>query len=1447
VTVLLAAFSSALSGRRHLLFSTLAGSSRVQQERLQGPPHRRASGQVLERRQSQQPGDPVLAANRTSRYEKLTQRDHVLRRPDMYIGPVDRRPEVAWVFTSKTRMMEQELMLSPGLVQIFNEILVNAIDQQFAAGSGQKMTAIRVSIDTKLGEISVWNDGGSIPVALHPATGLYLPSLVFGEFLSGNNFDDSSIRFVGGRNGVGAKATNVFSKSFDVEVEDPGTRLRFHQHWEDNMKVRGEAETSPLPDDSTSGSVMVRFRPDLGRFNLSRIDKDHMKIFQARAFDAAACTRPDINVYFNGQSVGAQNFEDYAKYMLGDEFEVTSIEDDTGRVRAEVAVAFAGNNGFGALGLVNGIRCSRGTHVDKVVDFVAQAVAAMGTGLNVRHVKPLLKVVVKVLVDNPDFDSQSKTRLTTTVAKLGFSLSMSPEFYKRVAKLGILEAAQNSLAAAAKRDLRKSLSAAALPPKSKLEDAENAGKPGAGCTLILTEGDSAKALAVAGLSKLGRKNYGIYPLRGKLLNVRSASPAKLRKNDDIKALVQILGLVWGRKYTSALDTEELRYQYVMIFSDQDLDGHHIAGLIINFIHAWWPSLLKVRPNFFLRFATPIVKVFDKRSNDGPARQVFFTQGDFNVWQQQEPDWSKRYRAKYYKGLGTSTRTEAIEYFSNPAQHVMELLYTGKRDNWAVERAFGKDNIPDRKKWLLTHNPTAELNYSQESASVSEFFEKQFIHFSVYDCIRSIPLLLDGFKPSQRKVLHVLRKQRGEKKVAHLAGLVSAQTNYHHGEDSLVQVIVHMAQRFVGTNNINLLEPNGMFGSRLTGRSSHASARYIHTLPNPLTPLIFRKDDDAILPQIMDEGEEVEPQTFLPVVPMVLINPFKGIGTGWACAGLAHNPVDVVEALESLIRGEEPAQLVPHYNGFLGTLTIEDDGRILSEGRWRVFSSEGQDGPIDSVEVTELPPGTWTEDFISDLEEKAKRTSIMMELHKCDDHNDEKIHLIVAFERRELALLMNGKDNVTSAIGDLLNLRKRLPMSMWLYHTDEPYGHAKLTFFNDANEVLRAFYNVRLKYYELRREYLEKKLQHEADLRGAQGRFVRSCIEGSLRMQNLTEELLELKGFRPLRSLSDEEDDNANFNYLLNMKFRSVTPSGAEDLENKATEAAANLERLQALSVRDMWLNDLQMFREAYEKAQKSLNSGGTSKGHVDTSEVEAEAARQFQEARRKKMGTVDALDSDLTPTKLATASKAELAAFCRFRDLPSDGSKEELKHRLLVHVSNKFKAKDIRGHLTARGQPDWGNKTELLDRLQLLGRQPTKAQMLAELRENGLSARGSREEVASTLEAFRSRRSQEAEKLENKLLPELKEMAIALKLQSSKTKNQFIYDIATRLAAMQLDDVPVKQAGKSVMEKRLVKWLSATRTTQKKFGISGLEAQEAFFAKGEFYESLLKVYEKSLK
>lgn len=912
-----------------------------------------------------------------SQYRKLSQREHCLVRPDTYIGSIEPITDFMFVLDEAAdRLVNREITYTPGLYKIFDEstyptylvlrlinfeahswllslVVVNAADNK---QRDENMDKLDITVDASTNTISVKNNGNGIPVVEHKDHKCYVPTLIFGQLLTGSNFDDNEKKTTGGRNGYGAKLTNIFSTKFVVECVDSERGLKFTQVFEDNMSIARDPVIKKInaADKKKGDYTMITFNPDLKRFNMTTLDKDTVALLSKRAYDIAGsmASRPGkkLTVSLNGKKLPIKSFQDYLKLFEGIKPPVAyeKIGD-----RWEVGVS-ATDGTPAQISFVNAISTSKGgSHVAHIADQIAAHLQLTikkknknGAALKPGQIKNHLCIFVNCLVDNPVFDSQTKDFLSLQKKTFGSTCKLSEKFLKQVDKSEIVETILSFAKFKADRELKKKggTKAKKITGIAKLDDANFAGgAKSKDCTLIITEGDSAKSLAMSGLSVVGRDYYGVFPLKGKPLNVRDAAHSQVMKNEEIKNIIDILGLKMGVKYDED-NIKTLRYGHLMIMADQDHDGSHIKGLVINMIHTFWPSLLDV-PGFLQQFITPIVKV-----TKGKSSKTFFTLPQYEQWRETTGNNAKGWKIKYYKGLGTSTSAEAKEYFSNLDLH--EISFTRlstdisqARENMdcddvfpdqnisssgadLIDMVFRKTRVEDRKTWLNSVDKDTFLDYAAAKAAdgvrYSDFINKELILFSKSDNARSIPHVLDGFKPSQRKVLFACfkRKLKEEIKVAQLAGYVSEHSAYHHGEASLHGTIIGMAQSFCGSNNINLLTPSGQFGTRRLGGKDAASPRYVFTKLEKITRTIFHPDDDELLNYLSDDGVSIEPDFYMPVIPMVLVNGSDGIGTGYSSTINNHDPRAIIANLRRMIRGEPLEPMKPHYYGFTGEVSVD---------------------------------------------------------------------------------------------------------------------------------------------------------------------------------------------------------------------------------------------------------------------------------------------------------------------------------------------------------------------------------------------------------------------------------------------------------------------------------------------------------------------------------------------
>ena len=1039
------------------------------------------------------PGAAASKQNVEDIYVKKTQLEHILLRPDTYIGSVQPITQPMAVFEGDG-FVTRDVTFVPGLFKIFDEIMVNAADNKQRDST---MDTLKVNIDREAGTISVYNTGRGIPVQMHKKEKMYVPELIFGNLLTSSNYDDGQKKVTGGRNGYGAKLCNIFSSEFVVETCDMETGLKYRQVFSDNMGTVGKPKIVQAKG-RDKDFTRITFTPDLAKFGMEALDDDIVAILSRRVYDVAGTTR-GVKVYLNDTRVPINSFKDYVSLALRDEKtalgEPLPVVYERVNDRWEVCMTTS-ESGFQQMSFVNSIATTKGgTHVGAVTDQLVKKLEPIikrknkSAPVKSHQIKAQLRIFVNCLIENPTFDSQTKENMTLRKSAFGSDCPLGDKFLKDcVSKTEIVD----QILAWAKAKSASQLSRATRGGKKtrvtgvpKLDDANEAGGRNAHkCTLILTEGDSAKALAVSGLGVVGRDYYGVFPLRGKLLNAREATSKQIRDNAEIQAICTIMGLQFGKTYENV---KQLRYGRLMIMTDQDQDGSHIKGLLINLIQYAWPSLLKM-PGFLIEFVTPIVKV-----TKGKTEHSFFTLPEYEAWSE-ENGGGKGWRVKYYKGLGTSTPKEAKEYFSDMPSHEIPFRYDGPQDDTNIELAFSKKRVEDRKDWLRAFKPGTYLSHDRQDITYTEFINQELILFSMADNVRSIPSVIDGFKPGQRKVLFSCFKRnlKEEIKVAQLAGYVSEHSSYHHGEVSLAGTIVNMAQDFVGTNNIHVLEPVGQFGTRLQGGKDSASPRYIFTKMSPITRALFHKADDQLLNYLTDDGASIEPEYYVPVLPMVLINGSDGIGTGWSSFVPNYNPRDIVANLKAMIAGEECGPMHPWYRGFEGE--IEE----VKPGKYAVHGILQCDPERHMVRIIELPVRHWTQTYKEWLEKEwlnptdKKGNKMPARIESFKEHHTDKT---VAFE------IQMSADQYAAA--EAAGLEKVFKMESSLSTTNMTLfdGEGRIKKYDSVQSIMNDFFAVRKRLYQERKQVLADDLTHDYKKLNAKVRFITMVIQGELVISN----------------------------------------------------------------------------------------------------------------------------------------------------------------------------------------------------------------------------------------------------------------------------------------------------------------------------------------------------------
>jgi DNA gyrase/topoisomerase IV subunit B len=1414
------------------------------------------------------------------KYRQHDLRSHIYELPDTWAGSSELTTIETFIYNPDDRkMVKKDITYVPALYKCFDEILVNALDQATRLKAEQAngktginhLKTIKVKVDKASGYVEVSNDGDGIEVEKHPELGVYIPEMIFGRLLTSANYDKEEEKVVGGKNGVGAKLTNIFSKEFKIETVDHRHGKIYTQRWFDNMKGR---DSPSVKSSSKTPYTKITFLPDYVRFGLPGMTDDMFELIRKRTMDACACTDSHVSVYFNDEKIPYKTFESYVDLYLGAKDEHPRVYEACNE-RWEVVATYSETARFEQVSFVNGINTLRGgKHVEQITNQICKELAEMVSKKKKKEVKPQhirdnLMVFVKSLIVNPSFDSQSKETLTTQVSKFGSKCDLSDKFFDKLYKTGITDKAVSLTEFHENKKLAKTdgkKTSRVLVPK--LDDANKAGtRDSADCTLILTEGLSAKTMAIAGLSVVGRDKYGVFPLKGKILNVKDALTAKISANEEIANLKKILGLEQGKEYS---DLSSLRYGRIMIMTDQDsvtedtplllrdpmtkiidirtiddiadgvwdkpvncekeynttpfevwtekgwtkikhvmrhkvqkkiyrvlthngvvdvtedhslldknaqklspkecnigtellhnfpraypvspsslvkeddaydmgkcwgkkcsepfndnekckkvpldilnathvvreaffngftdgcinfqtnehgnfifdvvgkigamgmyyickslgykvsidnqankpkaytlnitrkndqqqgnpnvvkkmydmgtteryvydletdnhhfhagvgqmivhnTDGFHIRGLLFNVFQSLWPSLYK-HEGFLVSMMTPIVKAFNSSTKESRA---FYNLSDFERWKQATDQ--RGWKLKYYKGLGTSTEDEAKDYFRD--MNVLKYVYNGKESDEALDLAFNKKRADDRKDWLMHFNRDIVLDYAKKDVPYEEFVHKELIHFSNRDLERSINHLCDGLKESTRKIIFTCLKRKiynQEIRVAQLAGSVSELSAYHHGEASLQQAIVGLAQIFVGANNINLLMPNGQFGTRIQGGADAASPRYIHTLLSQLARKIFREDDIPVLKHLDDDGVPIEPEFYIPIIPMILVNGGLGIGTGFSTNVPSHNPNDIIDLCMRTIAALDEAvgmiensdglsraydavlsvplpDLQPWYLGFKGTIIPNKETSFASKGVYRWVDDQ-------TVEITELPIGIWTEDYKDFLTSMIAGGSNV--LKDFESHYTAKTvkFILKLYPGARAAVERNFETEFK-----LVSTKNLSTNNIHLYGAD-----GAIRKYTTILEVFREWVCIRIAKYVERKHHQLKSMEHEFKIVSAKVRFIQDIIDNKIKVMNKkqaeVEEQLRAHGYPQLHDVSEDGDmgTKSNYLYLIRMPIYQLTFEKKQALEREADKLNTQIRSLKAKPVQHIWKEELQELQTAWDAHKTTIDA-----------------------------------------------------------------------------------------------------------------------------------------------------------------------------------------------------------------------------------------------------------------
>lgn len=601
------------------------------------------------------------------KYKKLSDIEHVLLRPGMYVGSTKSKEEEIYLLNN-SKFSKSKITYNPAFMKIFDEIISNSVDEH---RRNNKLNEIKVIVDTENLTISVWDNGG-IPVVKHSEYDEWVPEMIFSNLKAGSNFNDDEERLVAGTNGVGSTLTNIFSKKFRVRTADK--KHAFQQIFSNNMRERSTAKVVKWKTNFTE----IFFEPDLARFEMTTIDNDHVELMRKRCIDLAACN-PQLKITFNDQEYKFPKFEDYCKL-----YNESVLYEECDRWKVGV---FASEGSFEQVSFVNSVETKDGgTHVDhvvnQIVDWLREKVKKKHKfDLKPTELKNHFFVMVQSDIVNPAFSSQTKEKLITDQKEFGSKFEISEKVLKAIFSSEIIQrildwVQQKALADERKqlRELNKNISKGKV---LKLIDAKS--KDRSSCTLSIFEGDSAGS---AFRKFRDPMRQGAFPLRGKFINVMELANTRVIQNQEVKDLLTAIGLKMGE------EPKDLRYNQILIYSDADPDGDSIAGLLINFFGKYWPELFEQQK--ICRVMTPLVVV-----QKGNERIAFYSNKDFEDWMSKTKD-IKKWDIGYKKGLAALSDEDYANIIKHPKAFAIS---GGDMLRPTLETWFSSDSGPRKEKIL----------------------------------------------------------------------------------------------------------------------------------------------------------------------------------------------------------------------------------------------------------------------------------------------------------------------------------------------------------------------------------------------------------------------------------------------------------------------------------------------------------------------------------------------------------------------------------------------------------------------------------------------------------------------------------------------------------------------------------------------------------------------------
>jgi len=964
---------------------------------------------------------------------------------------------------------ENNTVCVPAIFKCNDEIIANAADHCFNKRNKNKVTEIRVNIDTT-GKVTVYNNGDGITIAKHHQVDKYIPEVIFSvPFAGSSNSDRVSGSLKASVNSLGAKICNIHSSMFMIETADG---KKYYKQVFNGIR----SPTTPEISDSTENFTRITYMIDYKKFEIDNVVDILTPWLRYRCAIMAMYTK--VNVYFNDILVPINNTSSFIEVIHKKKSLSTNVV-AYGHPSWDLSICVEEKCKIKQIVIVNGVETPKGAHIDKIINKIVDAISAIVKDDKVVKSDFMVNMILVMScpIINADWNEQNKDKLSID-SELIDKFSVDDKYINNIAAY-LTESYMR------KQDSKKNN----VEQSVKYIPAKYCDTKPLLCSLMVAEGDSALGMLNQGLGinggkatdTISRSYYGTFSVQGVILNIaRECSiyttpdgKSIYRKSDKIRDCVRInqlraaLNLDYNKTYETDDELKTLNYGRIIICTDEDLDGiGKITPLIMIFLYYFWPALFK--RGMVFRFKTPLIRVIL------PTKKLsYYTEEEFLAVHKD----AKNLDVRYYKGLAAHEDDDVIEMFK-PENFTKSVFQFNTGDEEECRRAFNiyYGSEPELRKIEMRKDLISCTG--EQISIINETLHHDAKAYKLDAIKRQLPHIIDGLNPTRRKVVTVamirgLLKNPGAPpmKVYQFSAEVTNRMHYHHGDSSINGTVIYMAQGFENHRFYPLLTRSGQFGDR---HGADAGApRYIGICSSPLLRSLFCEEDDKSLDMVFDDGNYLEPQYYVPVVPFHILETSEAPSEGWANVTYGRNLDCVLNILKRYIGGEnipmEFSEIDPKHVNYLppnmgankGQLKLID-GKLYSFGVYKVEEM----AKVTKIIVTELPLGVPTTGYLERFQRKsldehgkevdnAKRR-LVSKIVRLDNGPNVYIEFHIGNENMEVINKKFGNDNFT-AIEHFLLLYTSL-------------GNSNLNFYSPDNKVI-----------EFGKDYL-RALLHWADYR-----------------------------------------------------------------------------------------------------------------------------------------------------------------------------------------------------------------------------------------------------------------------------------------------------------------------------------------------------------------------------